>query len=575
MSRKKKFIISCVAVLFSYQIIVAQDCEMGTTTALLEGNNVKAMLSNSGNIFASEQSIYQFPANQFQNIPASTIYSASVWVGGIDPAGNLKLAANSYGPYSDKTDFYPGPLHEEWGMTDVPMCTAWDRMFTMSKASIDAHKADSADNGVIDGPIPDEILYWPGRLNSYAEEAYGIDLDRTHMAPFYDRNSDGIYSPQEGDYPNIKDATSAVWWVINDAGGIHYSSLGDPIRMQFNYLAYSYASEDETINNSTFYSVTMINRGIESIDSLFASVWVDPQLGCYVDDYIGSIPEENLAFIYNSDDVDGDESCFCDNGVTTYCEEPPIMTIKILEGLYNDDYTERNGMSSFMYYNNGSYGNPNPLTTDPTKAIEYYRLMNARWNDSDEWPDVSSPLTYGASGFNPNSTDYTSFAYSAETAQGTWHMCLNEDDPGDKRMLITTGPARMEPQAVNDFTFVITNIPNALGPCDGALPTIIETSNTLDELSNNTVAIKELFLDNHSITIAPNPMTDYTTFDFGELTGKIDQVELYTVDGKLVRSYNDINNELVISKVGLNPGMYFYKVRMKSKQLISGKIMVL
>ena len=565
-----KLIAQLVLSLVFIQSTTAQSCTPGTATAVLDGNNVKTTLSNTGAfIFSYAQPAYQFPVNPEPLPSVNAIFGASLWLSGFDPAGNLKLSAPTYGAALGTADFWPGPIESSISTTTSETCNNWDRMFKVSKINIDAHIADFNDNGIIDNVIPNDVLLWPGQNNVHAEDAFDITLDELNtFAPYVDVNGDNQYQPEDGDYPDVLGATTAVWWVVNNIGNVSLESQGYPHRFQVNYLAYSYESNEEAINNTTFYKVKLIQRDIEDLFDMFASLWIDPNLGCYTDDYIGSVPEENIAFVYNADPVDGDDGCACAGGVNTYCEEPPIIAIKMLDGLYNDELAEQTGMSSFMYYNNAAINNPPPGTTDPAIEIDYYNYMSGKWRDG-------TPLTYGGNGYNPGSSDLTSYAYSGVSAQGDWSMCLNDEIPGDKRMVISTGPTVMEPSTVKDFTFAIIGIPNEAGPCDGSTASIISASNAIDDFHNTVVSTQAVFVDNHSISIAPNPMTNQAAFDFGKLSGQIEQVQLFSVDGKLVRTYASIDNELTINKNDLDSGMYFYKVTTTSNQLLSGKLMVL
>jgi hypothetical protein len=62
-------------------------------------------------------------------------------------------------------------------------------------------------------------------------------------------------------------------------------------------------------------------------------MWIDPDLGCSEDDYIGCDTSRSLMYIYNQDEVDGDVGCDCTTGGgTTYCEEVPILGCDYFRG---------------------------------------------------------------------------------------------------------------------------------------------------------------------------------------------------------------------------------------------------
>jgi len=66
------------------------------------------MISNLGNTLSSA---YFDRAGQEV---FSLGYAKSLWVGGLDPVGNLKLAGNTY-PSGAEDDFIPGPLDRQTG----------------------------------------------------------------------------------------------------------------------------------------------------------------------------------------------------------------------------------------------------------------------------------------------------------------------------------------------------------------------------------------------------------------------------------------------------------------------------
>ena len=109
--------------------------------------------------------------------------------------------------------------------------------------------------------IPRSILEWP----AHGDPTLGQDY---YLAPFYDRNEDGNYRPEDGDYPwydiekeldcnNDRTVTlygdQTIWWVMNDKGNIHTETGGDPLGMEIRCQAFAFATNDE-INNMTFYN---------------------------------------------------------------------------------------------------------------------------------------------------------------------------------------------------------------------------------------------------------------------------------------------------------------------------------
>lgn len=67
--------------------------------------------------------------------------------------------------------------------------------------------------------------------NDFLSRDKGLDVD-DYMAPFLDRDNDGIYHPSKGDYPVINPKAEAyadqmVSWVLNDYGNNHTATHKD------------------------------------------------------------------------------------------------------------------------------------------------------------------------------------------------------------------------------------------------------------------------------------------------------------------------------------------------------------
>ena len=96
-----------------------------------------------------------------------------------------------------------------------------------------------------------------------------------------------------------------MWWVFNDKGNIHTETNGDPIGMEIRAQAFAFATNDE-INNMTFYNYEMINRSTQTLTETYFAVYLDPDIGCSEDDYVGCDVQRGLGYQYNADAIDND-----------------------------------------------------------------------------------------------------------------------------------------------------------------------------------------------------------------------------------------------------------------------------
>jgi hypothetical protein len=439
-----------------------------------EINNVRAHLLGGGDCwwdFTNGQYIVPKVDPTSGQEEVSSIFAASVWLGGIDPNGNLKLACQDYRT-SGENDFWPGPLNENTGTTDEGTCKNWDMHFRVTSDDIRQHLANLASGNLNPDDIPLNLRGWPARGNPYFLLVHKFELPfnkKQGLAGFYDTDGDGSYEPLEGDYPSIeirkcepyrRYPDEMIFWIYNDegAGATHGKTKGKVIQMEVQVQAFGYQTSD-ALNDMTFQRYKLVNRANDYLDSTYFAMWVDPDLGCYLDDYIGCDTTADLMYVYNQDEIDGQPGCNCPSPsgeVPTYCNNVPMLGVDYFRGpthlvkKINDqgeeiDVVEEIGMSSFMYYNNRQVGAPNPATTDPELPNEFYNYITGSWKDG-------LPLTYGESGYNPGSTDFTKYALpsSPNNALG-WSMCTADLPFGDRRTLQASGPFKLLPGTTNEL----------------------------------------------------------------------------------------------------------------------------
>ncbi len=506
-----------------------QDCTEATNQTDQNVNNVRARLTTGGDVWWDPQATvgrYVVPAVPVGSglDEVSSIFAAAVWLGGFDPAGNLKMAATDYRS-NGNTDFYPGPLSETTGITDRDTCQQWDRFFEVQGTDVEKairywEQLQPGDQFEIDS-VPEGVRYWPGNDNPYFRDQFPFDLPSTSagLGAYWDEDQNGIYDPLGGDFPIIDirgceafDRKSAkelvpdemIFWIYNDAGNSHFLTRGDAIQMEIQVQSFAYATNDE-INDMTFQRYKLINRATTDIRDAYFGWWTDADLGCSIDDYAGCDVSRSLAYTYNEDILDG-ENGTCDCGVTpTYCDQIPMIgtdyfrgplgpfnidtsglgephvigiadeaydtdlyaigdTISILpvdpESLEEPDIKVQLGMSSFIYYNRGGAagGTNPPQTTDPAGAEQFYNYLTGNWNDG-------TRLTAGGSGFDPSSTDFTSYAFTDPPNQpGGWSMSEEALPFGDRRTVQSSGPFLLKPGDRNELIIGAVWVPDVSHP---------------------------------------------------------------------------------------------------------------
>ena len=475
------------------------DCQPAQAQYDLEINNVKARLLTGGDVWwdlTNGKYIVPKPAPGFPEV--SAIYAGGVWIGGIDPNGALKLAGVTYRS-GNNTDYYPGPLDEN-GQTTLDVCSDWDRFFVVKGESV-LKFASKFDASVIDSTdfpcdsIPDDVKYWPARGNPFFNEKYDFALPNQNLADYWDEDGEG-YNPCDGDFPIIVNrgcypesrqeakkmvADEMVFWIYNDNGGPHRLTQATAIQMEVQVQAFGYATNDE-INDMTFYRFKLINKASDDIRDCYFAMWVDADLGCPFDDYIGCDVDRSMAYVYNEDAADGDNGTDCVDGIQTYGEDIPILGIdyfrgprgpKVFCGVDTDgkkllcdpepgtgeqDTIIELGMTSFLYQNNST--NSAPIATqDPQIDFEFYNILKGQWKDG-------TPVTHGGSGYNPGETDTVRYVFPDPPNDETgWSMCSANLPFDDRRTVQATGPLLLQPGAKNELIIGAVFVPNIDYPC--------------------------------------------------------------------------------------------------------------
>lgn len=456
-----------ILTIFSTQVLAQDgdyrsDCVPPLTRTELNINNVRAHLQTGGEIWD-----FLPPGGYFvpKELGTTAIRRGSIWVGGKDEEGKLKVSGQVRRYFVPVHRFKAGPLDEN-GDTEPLACHHWDRFFSVKAEDIEYHQKrigerDLGGQTYTESDIPESILGWPAHGNPYFSDIHGFDLpiNHTSLGDFHDYDQDGVYNPSKGDYPVIKSnmrgdqvfgelvPSEQIFHIINDLG-INRNE-GDAMQLQINATAFAYQADDE-INDMTFYQYKVINRSQEVIDDMYFSISIDPQLGCYGDDLIGTDTSRNMFYIYNEDDVDGLVGCDC-AGVPTYCENIPIVGLRFF------NTPDQVGMTSSAYHQStfSLVTILSPLR-HPNTIDEMYNFMTGRWRDG-------APLTKGGNGYNPNSLDTTKFVFTSppnEQEPYSWSMCTANLDFLERTVIASTYFGRMEPGEEKELIFGVVFVPS-------------------------------------------------------------------------------------------------------------------
>lgn len=480
---------------------VAADCSPATAATELDINNTRALIQSGGDMWWDfNRARYEIPAGSEK----TSLFAGSLWLAGQDVSGQFKVAALRFRQVGN--DYWTGPLSTVDAEITAQTCRDYDRHWGTTRSMVaqfsawyeaglnDAQNGTNTQDELFPGyTVPRVIEEWPGNGRNFAP--YNED---PQLAPYFDRNGDGLYDPSDGDYPGyvlsgssdcsrrVKDlyGDQNLWWVFNDKGNVHTESGGLAIGMEIRAQAFAFATTDE-VNNMTFYNYELINRSSFELRETYFGQWVDGDLGNPQDDYVGCDVRRGLGYFYNGDEEDEDAQ-----GNLGYGANPPAIGVDFFQGPFqaNDNVdnclctdfasaledggivypgqgagyddgivdNERYGMRKFLYHNN----TPGP-TGDPSIAIEYYNLLRGIWKDGTE-------MTFGGNGYDPGNPNAipAGYMFPGDTDPlnwGTdgivppagdvpWTEVSAGNNPNDRRFVQSSGPFTLGPGAVNNIT---------------------------------------------------------------------------------------------------------------------------
>ena len=485
---------------------------------------------------------------------AHPLFSAGLWIGGVDGGNALHLAAMSFEPLGS-SDWYPGPLTINGSASTTPaVMAAYDQVWSLNNADVILQQAYC---DCLSDPNCDEALQFPGyQMPGYfntwpaiGDFGAGFDL---YQAPFIDYNGNGDYHPADCDAP-CGPGDGSLYFIFNDNGGTHQNTQGLPIGIEVQATPFAYDGPSAASDNTIFVQYRIINRGTVTLSNAYIGLFTDFDLGCSADDYVGCDVSRSMWYVYNG--TANDAGAACVGGAQGYGTLPPAFGATILCGAYQDqdaldnplttDYAdasaqlgsmypdwgygygdsildnERLGLGYFTHYDNGGGNTGNPVLSN-----QYYNLLHG----------VSAggtALTYGDNGYTGSlSTRYAFPDDNDPLAWGTggvpqvpWSEVSAATVPGDRRGVGSMGPLTLEPGQINRILVAFTY---ARSPVGGPMGSVFALQARVDSIRafatandfcggmredvpcfghiNGPAAIEEL--TDGSITLYPVPTSD-------------------------------------------------------------------
>jgi len=536
-------------------------------------NNINALISPCGQHFWDfEKAHFEVPKGSGKH----SIFNHTFWIGGLDSNDQLCVAAERY--RATGADFFVGPITTGF---DTNYYIRWNRVWKVDKEQIRYH----INNWNQSGYEPIEVIKnWP---------AHGdVALHQTeNIAPFYDKNTNGIYEPMLGDYPLIR-GDQAVFFVFNDTKYIHTETKGEPLGIEIHGMAYGYdRPEDSTLNNTIFMHYDIVNRSASNYHDTYIGLFVDFDLGFAKDDYTASDVTNGMMYCYNGNSADSTGETF------TYGEHPPAIGLKVIGGPYlaadgidnpkgdcsyslnginfgdNVADNERMGMTNFISFSNeGSF-----IIMDPAVSVDYYNYIRSIWRDGSHLiyggngysasgglgPDCNfmfpgnsdTVCNYGTDGILPNGGLNQNGNYWTEASVG--------NVPDDRRGLASVGPFNFAAGETVPLDYCFTwardyngdNNTSAellrerIAALSSSWSTLISSPITYYSVPENKPVV--------SLEVYPNPVHDQATVVFDNASKLTYQ--LFSITGDAILSGTLFPGKNLLDLSTLKPGVYILK----------------
>lgn len=200
-----------------------------------------------------------------------------------------------------------------------------------------------------------------------------------------------------------------LWSVFNDADpGAHSNNAGasPPLGVEVQLTTFAF-NRTGALGNTIFLRYLIINKGSNTLDSMYVSIWSDPDLGGASDDLVGVDTTLSLGYTYNATNNDN-----------LYGSRPPAVGFDFFKGPVVGGDTL--GLASFNKYVNG---------TDPNDNEQSYNYMKGLEANGDPVID-------------PTTGQVTTYFHPGDPVARTGWLDTN---PADRRLMLSAGPFTMVP----------------------------------------------------------------------------------------------------------------------------------
>jgi len=537
----------------------------------IETSNLRICLRNDGSLYSGAPGgAIQFRQETENGDKWITVVKeAALWMGGIEPAGNLMLSIPQQA--SPVRGFSPG-------IAGVPNS---GKIWQVKYEEVAEHLRDYAADGVIDHPI-ENIFSWPGRGNRFSKEFNGFipqAIPFLSSAPFVKRNSWYVdsYQPDKGDYPHF---TGYHWWP-DQLYGYAFESVSQNdqfplLRFPIQGWCFAYTincPSNQTLNNTLFLNYIWHYRDTNRADSCIAGFYINPDIGNPDDDYHGSHNLQDIYFAFNADSLD-------EGG---FSEKAPFLSVQIMHSPL-DTFGSRNRLQVMpVGPSEIKEGNPAYMAF-PELPLEYYRYLTCSWKDG-------RPLTIGGDGYGQE--QITTLAYPGNPfLPGIWSELNSGNLPGDRRAVLSYAYGSALPTVINRLSLMISVTPPSGAPASEDFETMRDqvsrvgtwfssaSASPATDPAISCVQYPYLPFSRYIVRAYPNPADDVLYIQVEERLPRT--IQLFDCFQRLVREINFPfgshagSNPIELPVRDLPPGMYFLEANSwETIETVAQKVLII
>lgn len=304
------------------------------------------------------------------------------------------------------------------------------------------------------------------------------------------------------------------------------------MNIEIHIMAYQFVSGGY-LNNTTFLNMKVYNRSTMNYHDFRQTIFMDVDIGGFSDDFVGCDTVQNIAYGYNGDSFDEDDS-----DCPGYHNYPPCLGIKSLN----------RKMDYFCHYTNGQVF---PYT-DPATPTEFWNFMNGKWSDGITW--------------NHNGANITHFFSGSPLDQSQWSEVSEGNPVGDRRLMMTVSEADFPIGSMictdyailfdNSSSNSFQNVQNTLNIAQ-SLQTLYDSSPEFP-CAVATANTTELFSE-ASLHFFPNPTSGTLNIKYNGKGQEI-AISLYDLSGRHLWTHKRISTDEIVLNLNEKSGTYILQV---------------